>query len=88
MSPGSQSVPTASLFISGLQKELQDERRAARAFIEEDPQLRRYFRAFLFKFKNLPAGDRRADDREGGGSVIYWRPMWAPAGRGPCHRSK
>lgn len=79
-------MPIGSLFISGVQKELQDERRAVKAFVEGDPLLRRYFTAFLFG--DLPASDRRADDREGEGSVVYWRPMWAPAGRGPCHRSK
>ena len=79
-------MPIGSLFVSGVQKELQGERRAVKAFVEGDPLLRRYFTGFLFE--DLPAGDRRADDREGGGSVVYWRPMWAPAGRGPCHRSK
>jgi len=52
-------VPTASLFISGVQKELQEERRAVKAFVEGDPLLRRYFTGFLFE--DLPAGDRRAD---------------------------
>ena len=79
-------MPTASLFISGVQKDLQEERRAVRAFVEGDPLLRRYLTAFVFE--DLSARDRRADDREGGGSVVCWRPMWAPAGRGPCHRSK
>lgn len=53
-------MPTASLFISGVQKELQEERRAVKAFVEGDPLLRRYFTAFLFE--DLPASDRRADE--------------------------
>jgi predicted HTH transcriptional regulator len=53
-------VPTASLFISGVQKELQDERRAVKAFVEGDPLFRRYFTAFLFE--DLPARDRRVDE--------------------------
>jgi ATP-dependent DNA helicase RecG len=61
-------VPAGSLFISGVQKELQEERRAVKAFVEGDPLLRRYFTAFLFE--DLPAGDRRAGGREGKGSVV------------------
>jgi len=52
-------VPTRSLFVSGAQKELQEERRAVKAFVEGDPLLRRYFKAFLFE--DLPASDRRTD---------------------------
>jgi predicted HTH transcriptional regulator len=52
-------MTTASLFISSVQKELQEERRAVKAFVEGDPLLRRYFTAFLFE--DLPASDRRAD---------------------------
>ena len=53
-------MPTSSLFISSVQKELAEERRAVKAFVEGDPLLRRYFTAFLFE--DLPASDRRADD--------------------------
>lgn len=53
-------MPTASLFISSVQRELQEERRAVKAFVEGDPLLRRYFTAFLFE--DPPASDRRADD--------------------------
>ncbi len=53
-------MTTASLFISSVQKELQEERRAVKAFVEGDPLLRRYFTAFLFE--DLPASDRRADE--------------------------
>jgi len=53
-------MATASLFISSVQKEMQEERRAVKAFVEGDPLLRRYFTAFLFE--DLPASDRRADE--------------------------
>ena len=53
-------MPSSSLFISSVQKELADERRAVKAFVEGDPLLRRYFTAFLFE--DLSASDRRADD--------------------------
>ena len=53
-------MATASLFISSVQKELQAERQAIKAFVEGDPLLRRYFTAFVFE--DLPASDRRADD--------------------------
>ena len=49
-------MTTVSLFISSVQKELQEERRVAKAFVEGDPLLRRYFRAFLFE--DLTASDR------------------------------
>ena len=47
------------IFISSVQKELAEDRRVAKAFIEHDPLLRRFFTVFLFE--DLPAGDRRAD---------------------------
>lgn len=47
------------IFVSSVQKELAEDRLAAKAFIEHDPLLRRFFRVFLFE--DLPAGDRRAD---------------------------
>lgn len=53
-------MPTASLFVSSVQKELAGERRAVKAFVEGDPLLRRYFTVFLFE--DLPASDRRADE--------------------------
>jgi predicted HTH transcriptional regulator len=43
-----------------VQKELQEERRAVKAFVEGDPLLRRYVTVFLFE--DLPARDRRADE--------------------------
>ena len=48
------------LFVSSVQKELQDERRGVKQFVEGDPLLRRYFEVFLFE--DLPASDRKADD--------------------------
>jgi len=47
------------LFISSVQKELAEERRAVKLFVENDPLLSRFFTVFLFE--DLPASDRRAD---------------------------
>ncbi|MCK9295450.1 MAG: DUF4062 domain-containing protein [Desulfobulbaceae bacterium] len=47
------------IFISSAQKELAEERRAVKTFIENDSLLRRFFS--VFSFENLPASDRRAD---------------------------
>jgi predicted HTH transcriptional regulator len=47
------------IFVSSVQKELAEERRALKTFIESDALLRRFFTVFLFE--DLPAGDRRAD---------------------------
>ena len=47
------------IFISSVQKELAEDRRAVKTFIEKDPLLRRFFTVFLFE--DLPAGDRSAD---------------------------
>jgi len=52
-------VSTVSIFISSVQKELAEERRALKAFVEGDPLLRRFFTVFLFE--DLPAADTRAD---------------------------
>lgn len=54
-------MPTTRLkiFVSSVQKELADERRALKSFVESDPLLRRFFTVFLFE--DLPASDRRAD---------------------------
>jgi len=53
------SAACSSLFISSVQKELAEDRRAVKTFIENDPLLRRFFTVFLFE--DLPASDRRAD---------------------------
>jgi predicted HTH transcriptional regulator len=54
-------MPTARLqiFVSSVQKELAEDRRAVKTFIEKDPMLHRFFTVFLFE--DLPAGDRSAD---------------------------
>lgn len=52
-------MTTATIFVSSVQKELAEERRAIKAYIEGDPLLRRFFTVFLFE--DLPASDRRAD---------------------------
>jgi predicted HTH transcriptional regulator len=49
-----------NIFISSVQKELQQERRALKEFVEGDALLRRYFSVFLFE--DLPASDRKADN--------------------------
>jgi len=48
------------IFISAVQKELQQERRAVKDFVQGDALLGRYFDAFLFE--DLPASDRKADN--------------------------
>jgi ATP-dependent DNA helicase RecG len=48
------------LFLSSVQKELRQERRAIKEFIEGDALLRRYFEVFLFE--DLPASNRKAND--------------------------
>jgi predicted HTH transcriptional regulator len=53
-------MPTTSIFVSSVQKELAEERRAIRDFVEGDALLRRFFTVFLFE--DLPAVDRRADE--------------------------
>lgn len=47
------------IFVSSVQNELAEERRAVKTFIERDPLLRRFFTAFLFE--DIPASDRRTD---------------------------
>ena len=49
----------ASIFVSSVQKDLAEERRAMKAFVEGDPLLCRFFSVFLFE--DLPAADARAD---------------------------
>jgi predicted HTH transcriptional regulator len=48
-----------SIFVSSVQKELEEDRHSIKTFIEGDPLLRRFFTVFLFE--DLPASDRRAD---------------------------
>jgi len=48
------------VFVSSVQKELAEERRAVSDFLRGDALLRRFFDVFLFE--DLPASDRRADE--------------------------
>jgi len=48
------------LFISSVQKELQEERFAVRDFVHGNDLLRQFFCGFLFE--DLPPVDRQADD--------------------------
>lgn len=48
-----------TIFISSVQKELAQERRALKEFVHADPLLSRFFEIFLFE--DLPAADLRAD---------------------------
>ena len=47
------------VFISSVQKEMQQERKAIKNFVQGDALLKRYFDVFLFE--DLPASDRRSD---------------------------
>ncbi len=49
------------LFISSVQKELAEERRAVKDFITHDPLLSRFI-SNVFLFEDIPAGDRKPDD--------------------------
>jgi len=53
-------MPRRLIFISSVQKELQQERIAMRDFIRGDALLRKQFDVFLFE--ELPASDRKAND--------------------------
>ena len=53
------STTRLKIFISSVQKELEEDRCAVKRFIENDPLLRRFFTVFLFE--DLPAADRQAD---------------------------
>lgn len=48
----------ATIFVSSVQKEFAEERRALKAYVEGDALLRRFFTVFLFE--DLPAADLRA----------------------------
>lgn len=56
----SASMSRFRLFVSSVQRELADERRAIGSFVNNDPLLRRFFDVFLFE--NVPASSRRADE--------------------------
>ena len=48
------------IFISSVQSEFAQERKALRDYLREDPLLRRFFDAFLFE--DFPASDRRPNE--------------------------
>ena len=50
-----------SIFISSVQKEFVEERRAVKDFIIHDPLFSRFIRG-VFLFEDIPAGDRKPDD--------------------------
>lgn len=60
MTTTTRTMATIGIFISGVQKELAEERTAVRNYILNDPLLSRYFRVFLFE--DIPALDRRPDE--------------------------
>ena len=68
----------ASIFVSSVQKEFAQERRAIRDFVEGDALLRRFFDVFLFE--DLPASDRRA-------APARRTPLPDPLHRGRRHRN-
>lgn len=51
---------TEGIFVSSVQRELAEERKAIREFVATNPLLRRFFDVFLFE--DLPLTDRRVDD--------------------------
>jgi len=60
MTTASRKKMTIGIFVSGVQKELNEERTAIRDYIKTDPLLRMYFETFLFE--DLPAIDRKPDE--------------------------
>ena len=72
MTASSSTLTPITIFISGVQKELKEERVAVRDYVKTDPLLRRYFETFLFE--DLPALDRKPDElylNEVDGCSIY-----------------
>jgi len=57
MTTSGRTLTPISIFVSGVQKELAQERAAVRDYIKTDPLLSRYFTVFLFE--DLPALDRK-----------------------------
>ena len=56
----SRKMMTIGIFVSSVQKELSEERRAIREFIHNEPLLKHFFHVFLFE--DLPAVDHRPDE--------------------------
>ena len=50
---------TIRIFISSVQREFAQERKALRDYLQNDPLMRRFFDVFLFE--DVPASDRRPD---------------------------
>ena len=53
-------MSTIRIFISSVQREFAQERKALRDFLRNDPLMRRFFDVFLFE--DVPASDRRPDE--------------------------
>ena len=53
-------MPQRLIFVSSVQKELQQERYEIRDFVNGDPLLNKHFTVFLFE--DLPPKDRRPDE--------------------------
>jgi len=58
--PTSRKMTTIGIFVSSVQKELNEEREAIRDYIKTDPLLRIYFEPFLFE--HIPATDREPEE--------------------------
>ena len=56
----SRKMTTIGIFVSSVQKELNEERAAIRDYIKTDPLLRIYFEPFLFE--HIPATDREPEE--------------------------
>ncbi len=72
MTHSRRTMTTIGIFVSSVQKELNEERAAIRDYIKTDPLLRIYFEPFLFE--DLPALDRKSDElylNEVDGCPIY-----------------
>jgi len=60
MTTTSRKMTTIGIFVSSVQKELNEERTAIRDYIKTDPLLKRYFEPFLFEY--IPAIDREPEE--------------------------
>ena len=72
MTTTSRTMTTIGIFVSSVQKELNEEREAIRDYIKTDPLLRIYFEPFLFEY--IPAIDREPEElylSEVDGCTIY-----------------
>ena len=67
-------MTSISIFISSVQKEFAEERRALFDYIKKDPLLRRFYDVFLFE--DLPASGRRPDEAYlGRGGPLWHLPL-------------